>query len=455
MPALPVQFQRSLVRQRWPLLLFAVAFVIRAHWNLVVHPPGDFLYSDMRSYVLRADHLLDRPDDVYRYAAFYPWGTHVLVAGLKALFGRENWTAIGLAYAGLGATIAPLTYLVAQRASTLRWVPLPAALVVVFYYPLISLGGYVLSEVPFSTLFMLALWCFLRWIDSGRAFDAAVAGLAFTVAAVFRPQALASLVAGLAFLAFVPAARARLRRHHLAAWVIPIVLVLGYSAHRFHTHTGRLGIVSDNGSLNLVFGRCHVGTVVALPHRPGARRIRFRPPPFLQMQQRARRGDHEWPQLDPALGETFRYRGYIGDSEVHHEFVRRCVQATGWRGQLRYAVDNAALLFRGNIPWPDSSRAPFSAIAETWRKRTERWLLIPTLLALTWPFLRRRPFGMRLLAVNVWVILALGAVFFGSIRIRSPYDPVLIILATEFWSLAVLWSSRRGKRLLNRWLHRT
>ena len=35
-----------------------VAFLVRLHWNLVAHPIGEFMYSDMRGYNNRANALL-------------------------------------------------------------------------------------------------------------------------------------------------------------------------------------------------------------------------------------------------------------------------------------------------------------------------------------------------------------------------------------------------------------
>ena len=39
--------------------------------------------------------------------------------------------------------------------------------------------------------------------------------------------------------------------------VVPFALILGFSAYRVHVHTEKWGLVSTNGPLNAVFGRCH------------------------------------------------------------------------------------------------------------------------------------------------------------------------------------------------------
>ena len=51
-------------------------------------------------------------------------------------------------------------------------------LILVFYYPLLSLGGYILSEIPASLCMTTATLLLLRLADEGRARDAWGAGLA-------------------------------------------------------------------------------------------------------------------------------------------------------------------------------------------------------------------------------------------------------------------------------------
>jgi hypothetical protein len=49
-----------LYRNRWLLAVLLAAFAVRVHWNLLVHPLGDYISSDMRGYVERAHQVLDR-----------------------------------------------------------------------------------------------------------------------------------------------------------------------------------------------------------------------------------------------------------------------------------------------------------------------------------------------------------------------------------------------------------
>jgi hypothetical protein len=144
------RLQAWLHRNRWLIVVVLAAFAVRVHWNLLVHPLGDYVSSDMRGYVSRADQMLDRFGDPIEYHAFFPYGTHFLLALLKLVFGRENYDAIGIVYALLGTIMVGYGYRIAERVSSYRWVPPLLGAMLVFYYPLISLGGYTLSEIPFG-----------------------------------------------------------------------------------------------------------------------------------------------------------------------------------------------------------------------------------------------------------------------------------------------------------------
>ena len=86
-------------RRWWVLVLFIAAFIVRVRWNLTVHPFDQYLYSDMKGYLGRADGVLDNPFSVREYDAFFPFGTTWMLAGIKFLFGRDNITAIAVIFA--------------------------------------------------------------------------------------------------------------------------------------------------------------------------------------------------------------------------------------------------------------------------------------------------------------------------------------------------------------------
>lgn len=436
--------------------MFIAALVVRLHWNLEVHPPGDYVYSDMHGYVSRSHHLLRDPWGVREYDAFFPFGTHWMLAGIQWLFGKNNFEIIGIIYAIIGSIGVAQCYAIARRASRHAWVAPLAGSFAVFYYPQLSLGGYILSEIPYSIFLMGALLFALRLVDHGRHRDAWGMGLCAGVGAWFRPQLLLSAAAvGLFWLARRKS-MPKLRFVHLIQSAIPLLLCLAAASAHLRHHTGRTGLVSENGSFNLVFGRCHNSKIQSNPDGKGHGRVHFRPPSFLQLNNSEnhakKKGEEPERRLDPAFGDVFSYRGYIGDKEIHKERIKACIEKTGWAKQIAYGVTNAELLWRFNVPWPDSGKRFWRSPSRWWRNLHRDLLAIPALLGLAFIFIPGvRTVKMGLVAVNLLALVLTAAVFFGSIRIRTPYDFIIIVLAFEVYATALVfladklraWRARR------------
>lgn len=449
-----------LYAQRWVLLLFAAALVVRLHWNLKVHPPGDYIYSDMNGYVQRADRLLEHGLAPHEYSSFFPYGTHWLVAGVKYVFGPENYAAVGVAYALLGAAGVALAFAIARRASAFASVVAPAVgLVAVFYYPQLSLGGYILSEIPFMTFLLAAVLFALRLVDHGRMSDAVGMGICAAIGMVFRPQMLVSVALVGLFWIVWRKALPRVRLVHLLVAGVPVLVMLALSSALLHHNTGRFGLLSENGAFNMVFGRCHNSKIQSMPDGAGHGRVHFRPPPFLQLnnrqKQKERAGEPIDIALDPILTDELVYKGYIGDKEKHKAYIRECVEKTGWKGQLAYTETNVVLLWRYNIPWPDSGRSQWRTVTRWWTQQHRAWLAIPALIGLLSLALGRRALKQGLVALNLVAILVIAGLYFGGIRMRSPYDFFILFLAFEVYAFGgwalwkgahALWRRRQGAR---------
>ncbi len=429
----------AFVRERWTLSLLLAALVVRLHWNLVVHPLGKYVYSDMGGYAAKADSLLDHPWETHAYDVFFPYGTSWLVAASRWSFGRENYEAISITYALFGAISVVLAYLVARRVFSHKMVAPLVGLILVFYYPQISLGGYILSEPPFVALLLGAQWFILRLVDEGRNRDAVAAGLCVAVGMVFRPQLLLSCVFfGLYWLVarrHMPAVRFKA----LLLSAVPIVLVLGLSSYRIYRHTGHFGLIAENTSVNLLLGRCHAARVEASRDPDRHKGVSFTPPAFRQLLIADKRKVDRWIRLNPALGPTIRHSGYVGNSRTHAKIIRRCVEKTGLWGQVKYAFTNVVLLWEYNTAWPDSSRKQWRGIAKWWQKRNKYLFAIPALLGLLYLLRPSRALRPGLVALNVLVLIVVSAVFFGGGRHRSTYDPLIIILAVEVYASVAVW----------------
>ena len=439
-----------LVQERWLLLIFGAALIVRLHWNLEVHPPGDYVYSDMNGYVSRADRMLKTGLKPHEYSSFFPYGTHWLVAGMKYVFGKDNFAAIGVLYAVLGAFTVAFAFASARRASAFAWVPPAVGLLGVFYYPHFSLGGYILSEPPYAFFLMGAVLFSLRMADHGRHRDAWGMGIFAGIGLAVRPQVLVS--AALLGLFWIVRRKAlpKIRFVLLLESFVPVLIMLVLSSALLHHNTGRYGLVSENGTFNLVFGCCHNSKIRSTPDGKGHGRVHFRPPSFLQIKNHeARAKKRNIPPrvaLNPALTDELTYPGYIGDSKKHMEYVRQCVAKTKLSGQLEYSVLNATLLWRHNVPWPDSGRRQWRKISHWWTTWHRNLFAIPALIGLVTLVLGRRTIKQALLAVHLLGLVIIAAIFFGSIRVRSSYDFIIITLAFEVYAFG-LWVLWRGAKM--------
>ncbi|MBX7083061.1 MAG: glycosyltransferase family 39 protein [Nannocystaceae bacterium] len=442
-----------IVAERWTIAIVLAALLVRLHWSLVAHPLGEYIYSDMNGYNSRAERLVREPWGHYEYHAFFPFGTHLLAAVLKAMFGMQNFAAIGVVYALLGTACVLAAHRIALRVGQHRPVAHALGLLLVFYYPHLSTGGYLLSELPFSACFLLATWCSIRLVDEGRMRDAVLMGVCAGLGAWFRPQILMSVgLLGLYWL-WRRKAMPKLRLVHLVGAGIPLALLLGLSAAHFRYQTGRNGLVSENGPFNMVFGRCHNSKIESLPDGKGHGKVHFRPPEFLQLNNlldRARKeGRKPQVQLNPVIGDVLHYPGYIGDTARHNQYIRECLAKTTIGQQLQYTWLNVALLWRYNIPWPDSGRGQWREPARAWTKVYEVAFAIPSLLFLV-TLVRRRWVRQGWLAVHLVAIIVTAALYFGGTRHRASYDPLLLFFAFEVYAAVGVWSWRRFRA----WRHR-
>ncbi len=481
-------FEADRKRRYWVLVLFVAALIVRLYWNLKVHPLQNYLYSDMKGYWARADALLDNPFSSRRYDAFFPFGTTWLLAGIKLLFGRNTFGAVSVIWAVFGASIVAASHAIADRTigDRARWVAPAIGLFLVVYYPLIAAGGYILSEIPYSFFMTISLLLAVRIVDEGRPRDAWLLGLTLGIGTLIRSQLLMHIVLiGMVWLILKLRRGQRVDPYAKLSWAmlgrvaVPLVLLLTMSAIRFYVHTGRVGLVSDNSSINLVFGRCHNKGIYSRPDGAGHRTVRFSPPPLIQLEINSARNPDAWIRSRSIWGDypepvegvpgfavdaygckrrkchepgsEIEYRGYIGDKEIHHEIVKACIERGGIGRQAYFTLTHWVLLWRNNLMWPDQAnpRPRSSVERETWRYRQQMWanvhrgiLMVPALLALGFVFVPRRRPKEALVALNLLALLIVTGIWIGGVRFRIPYDPIITLLAG--FSYALAWDKGRA-----------
>jgi 4-amino-4-deoxy-L-arabinose transferase-like glycosyltransferase len=377
---------------------------------LVVHPPFDYGYSDMGGYVDRAARLVEMAS-LERYDAFYPPGTHLLLAAVFKGFGPDDagmWA--GAVVWGLLSASAPFFM---WRLARLLLTPAAASLTAVFTaaWPLhATSAGYFLSETPALTFLLASLWAGYAAVraDGRRAVVlVAAAGLLGGAAVTMRPQFLLNLVI-LAAAWLAVQHRLRLLATFSACCAICIGGALVYNSVAAGKPTG----ISENSGITFFIGQCEVHTV-----RVG-QGSQIGPPPANQQNR----------------GRFY----YFPDREVWDQgfFFRKgldCIQEDGWShaGLLARAIPD---LLWTSIIWPQVNEESLRRIVNVTNLLYA--VLLPLVVIGTMLLVRDRrragrPSGELVLALHLATVLVTAFVFFGDPRFRMPYD---------FFGLALLAS---------------
>lgn len=413
-------------KHRELILVTLAALAVRLLWNLSIHKPLDYAVSDMGGYLERAQTSIDHPDERLGYFTLFPWGTHFFLSLIKRAFGRDNAAAIGVAYALVGAGAVAYGFLLARRLTREAWVPRLVGAVLVVYYPWISLGGYVLSEPPYTLFLTATAYYGLTVADRGRPRDAWLFGVSLAVGCLFRPQILVALpLYGLHWLLRRRAWR-RFSPRLLVGVVVPLIFVLGVSAARMRFHLGRFGLVSNNGPLNFAFGRCHALTISSVaPDRRGV----YSPPSLGALARYEKEHPDSPVKLDPVMETKLSFDGHMWDSAPLYWLAGQCIRKGGVGRQIEFAATHVALLWGYNLIWPDQNQRPAFRRPMEIASAAHNLLVLPAALVAMALAFRRRNARIMLVALHVLGLVAVAMVYFGDARLRAPYDGMLILLA--------------------------
>jgi hypothetical protein len=457
------------------LALTLLALVSRLVWVLFIHPPHEYVWSDMARYHERAKALVELGIRQKRSLAWQTWGTHVLLSLPFALFGTGaagKWAA-DLLWGVMSAGCVPLTYLVAKRAllppsiskEKSPWLrsilPTVAGVIALFWYPHLALTGFYLAEMPFCFLQLATTYLFIELLEHGR--FPLLAGVAGALAFAVRPQI--GVFCVLVLLVWL----LHRRRHRavgprqLVLVSVPLLLMLAFSVGRFTWHTGYCCGIAENANMNFTAARCHNIVTQAFKNEAQLARSNRRKstrdgrrvslPSFRRL---AKKGEDHFLALRPAMkSKTIKFVGYIGDPAAHRELRRRCYQRTGVVEQARYSLVNVSLLWFFSAQWPDVSerkrrgkggRWPSYEVligaSELYRGAYAVVFLVPSLLGIALVLARvHRPdahLPLLFVALQMLVSLGVAAAFFGTPRLRSPYDPFAFVLALHAldWTVA-------------------
>src|ERR687893_697575 len=399
-----------MIENRWDrvaLVSILVGAVVRIIWGLVIHPPLDHIYSDMGGYVERAQRLATGAG-LQRFDAFFPPGTHMLLAAPMTLFGTEGaglWAGALLWWA-LSAAIP----FFAWRLARLLLTPAAAALTALFcaLWPLyITYGGYFTSETPSLAFLLASLWAgYLAGRLSGRKalWLGLAAGLLGGVAVANRPQLILNLGVLVVPLLF------RLRRQALAlAGILAgLALILAGTALHNSAAAGKPTGLSENAGLNFWIGHCDVHDVTTVDP---VRNITFQ---F---------GNPVWTQL--GRGGSYYFEGHlVWDQGFFYEMGLRCIERDGL-GHVRVLARNVLNMSATTIPWPQVNEAGQRGVVRL--SNLAYSLLLPLIVIDSLFVLVRRPASRRssgeaVMLLQLACALLVAIFFFGDPRVRSSYD---------------------------------
>jgi hypothetical protein len=395
------------------------AFVITSlicpvqRWYFIfrVNSPKDFVWSDMAGYVERAWRLSKAGVVLNRTDAFYPPGTHVLMAPLFRWAGSREGGI--LANQWLWWVFAVVTvWAVGLIGLKLFRHPLAGALAMIgllVHWTFTAYTGFYSSENPFACLMAVSLLAGLMARDvaphlrSRRVIAFGIAGLLAGLAATIRPQFLLSVaIIGLPLLR---------RRWPFARWpeaialglatVLPLAGAMALNSHAAGIPMG----LSGNAGLNFYQAHCDV---IHVEMRLGRNKAGFAAPVHIQRAQNA--------GLNPD-------RKVVIEGHMHWDspyFFReglKCIRADGL-GHVRDLAASVADLFATTEPWPPN----MGKLAKKTRRANELYCygligLVPICL---WIARRRRP--ERWLLLQLGTILPVALLFCGDPRYRVPYD---------------------------------
>lgn len=404
----------------------------RAWFIFSANPPKNFVWSDMAGYVERAARLADPKIKLNPFDAFYPPGTHVLMAPIF-MFAKDRPSALNACqWLWFFLSVATIVFcgLIAKRLFKHPLAPFLASTLVWTHWALTALMGFFSSENPF-TFFMCAsllvgLWGRdiapeRRWARAGvYAFAGLLAGMTASIRPQFVIQAAFIGLPLIGFRAFWGHLRALFKkgaerpkvpwlywREAIALFVMFLLPCL--ATMRLNSAAmGKPSGLSNNGGLVFYQGHCDVVHV----HMDG---MGFAAP--VRIQRVLLEGGNAEKKV------VHKRRGW--DNEYFLALGMRCIKQEGWK-HWRRIYTNVADLFAPTEPWPPN-QTKFRKVSTT-SNTVFSWALLVIIPAAAW--LARKRWAERWLILQASCILPVGLIFVGDPRYRIPYDVFGFLMVT-------------------------
>jgi len=406
---------RSAESPNWNRLAWgaiAVGALIRLLWAFVLHPPYDFVFSDMQGYVSRAQGLATGAP-LERYFAFYPPGTHILLAGPLLL----DEGVVGLrAAAALWWALSSASVVFAWRLALCLLTPRAAAVTAALCaaYPLFFFyAGFFSSETPAMALLLAGLWLGYRSRHlPGRAavVSAIGSGMLAGAAVAVRPQFLLNVVVlGVAMRGGARLGRLQLPVALAAAAILVLIPVVVHNSAAANKLTG----ISEYPGLIFYQAHCDIHLVTAGTPERGV--FAFGSPVAFE-----RNRGHD---------ETFPDR-QVWDQGFFLDRGLDCIREDGF-SHLRIVGRNLLDAGATSTPFPLGDPPAVKTIARATNLVYSLGLVV--IVVATIVLLRRRRdrpteksnqlgYGERQLLLHLACLLPVVLVFLSEPRYRIPYD---------------------------------
>jgi hypothetical protein len=389
-----------------------IGTVLRGLWVLVLHPPVDHVYSDMKFYVDTAMGLA-RMDPLERFDAFYPPGTHVLLAIPLWLVGpdRDGLFADAILWAALSA----LTPYFMWRYARLI-LPRPAAAITAILcavWPLhILYAGYFSSETPGLAFLVLSLWLAERSFQRRSGRGGLLAGIAGGIAGAMRPAFALNVIA-----VVIPRVR-RFRIHAApaAALASGATLILALVILHNSAASGRLTGVSENSGLTFFLGHCDVH-IVRTGHPDGINFL-FGTPVATQL---GRGNDVTFPDQQ------------IWDQDFFNALGIGCIANDGL-AHARVLIRDVFDMGLSTVPWPlvnDPGVKDIANLTNVAYTSALPFIVVGTIRKIRRGWRTGGGRGELMLLGQLGLALVTAVVYFGDPRFRTPFDVFGLALAAS------------------------
>ena len=408
-----VSLRRLRAAAAWlPVLSLSANAAVTAWLVFYVHPMQSAIYSDMFAYVRRATEIEAGVHDPYHF--FQGIGYPLWVAALKHLAGGR-WWLLQFSHVVLVTLSVYLGWRVARRLLPGRW-DLAALVLMSAQIQWWALASFALSEMLYTFLVTLLLWCTVRWVETASTRFAAAAGMTFAVGFFVK----ASVAPFPLLLALWTIARLRSNRQALVRGAaqlavmgcVALAVALAHGSWAYAKY-GHFKLGADAGALNFVEGKC-----------PGKRNFDLT-------------GSSYMSPLFYALGETRekRWDASFLDTAYFWREGWKCIRENPL--VLITSGRYVFYLFAGNPLWP--LEFPRTHAAER-AYETAFALVVFPLFALGMAAAMRA--WKTALAVPALLYLALFVtvwIFKSELRLRVPFDAITMIYASYGAAIAWRW----------------